>query len=220
MLAILTSLLFQLGCLSLKKRPRRLFKEAVAQKKSFDAIIVPGVPFDGTAWDSTMKARVLWSTILYRQGFARNIIYSGGAVYSPYYEAKIMGLYAQQLGVPARHIYYDTSAEHSTENVYFSYELARKLGFKTIGLATDPGQSALLKRFTRKRFGTPIGHLPFVIDTLWKYNHLEPVIDPSSAKVDTFVSITKRHSFWKRLGGTIGKNIPWSDTLTRKAAPL
>lgn len=221
MAGLLTTMLLQLGCISFKKRPRRLFKEIVKNGQSFDVIIVPGVPFYKNTWDSTMKSRVIWSYLLYKHGYARNIIYSGGAVYSPYYEAKIMGLYAQQLGVPEAHIFYDTLAEHSTENVYYSYELARKLGFKTIALATDPGQSSLLKRFTRKRFGTPIAHIPFVMDSLWAHNHTDPVIDPAPARNnDSFRSITERESFWKRIRGTIGKNIPWENKETRKAEKL
>jgi hypothetical protein len=204
-----------------QKRPRRLFQEVVKQQQHYDAIIVPGVPFYNNTWDSTMKSRVIWSYVLYKHGYAKNIIYSGGAVYSPYYEAKIMGLYAQQMGVATEHIFYDTLAEHSTENVFYSYELARKLGFKTIALATDPFQSSLLKFFIRKRFGTKITHLPFVIDSLQAYNGIDPVIDPSSAMYrDTFVSITKRESFWKRVRGTLGKNIPWENKKTRKAEKL
>lgn len=221
MVGVLTSLLFQLGCISFKKRPRRLFQEVVKQQQHFDAIIVPGVPFYNGTWDSTMKSRVIWSYVLYKHGYAKNIIYSGGAVYSPYYEAKIMGLYAQQMGVSAEHIFYDTLAEHSTENVFYSYELARRLGFKTIALATDPFQSSLLKFFTRKRFGTKIIHLPFVVDSLEAYNDINPVIDPSPARCrDTFVSITQRENFWKRIKGTIGKNIPWENKKTRKAEKL
>lgn len=221
MAGLLGSLLFQIGCISFKKRPRRLFREVVAEHKTFDAIIVPGVPFYKTSWDSTMKARVIWSYILYKGGYARNVIYSGGAVYSPYYEARIMGLYAQQLGIPAEHIFYDTLAQHSTENVYYSYELARKLGFKSIALATDPGQSSLLKRFTRKRFGTPIAHIPFVMDSLWAYNHTDPVIEPSPAlSADSFISITQRETFWQRIRGTMGKNIPWENKETRKVDKL
>lgn len=221
MTGILTSLLFQLGCISFKKRPRRLFREVSEKQQSFDAIIVPGVPFYHNAWDSTMKSRVIWSYILYKNGYAKNIIYSGGAVYSPYYEARIMGLYAQQLGIPAAHIFYDTLAEHSTENVFYSYELARKLGFKTIALATDPLQSSMLKSFTRKRFGTAISHIPFVIDSLWVYNAIEPVIDPSSAAyTDSFISITRRETFWQRFRGTMGKHIPWENKERRKAEKL
>lgn len=221
MAGLLPTILFQLGCISFRKRPQRLFQEVVKQQQHFDAIIVPGVPLYNNTWDSTMKSRVIWSYVLYKHGYAKNIIYSGGAVYSPYYEAKIMGLYAQKLGVPAEHIFYDTLAEHSTENVFYSYELARKLGFKTIALATDPFQSSLLKSFTRKRFETKITHLPFIEDSLKAYNGINPVIDPSSAiYAGSFVSITKRESFWKRLRGTLGKNIRWKNKDTRKAEKL
>ena len=210
MLGFLTTALFEFGCIFYKKRPKRLLKEAVDKGYVFDVLIVPGVPFKNNKWDSIMKGRVIWSYILYKNGLAKNIIYSGNAVYSPHYEAKIMGLYAIQLGIPVANIFYDTLAEHSTENIYYSYGIARKQGFKTIALATDPFQSSMLKSFTRKRFGTPIIHLPFVIDSLKKYNNLDPVINASSAKTDdSFNALPNRKSFWKRFKGTIGKDIPW-----------
>jgi len=216
LLVSLATILFELGCISYKKRPRRLFNEVVAKHQTFDAIIVPGVPFKNNEWDTVMKGRVLWSFILYKNGIAKNIIYSGGAVYSKYFEAKIMGLYAQQLGVPAEHIFYDTLAQHSTENVYYSYELARKEHFKSIALATDPFQSSMLKGFTKHRFGTPIVHLPFVIDSLKEYNQLNPVIDPTSAiTTDSFNSILNRKSFWQRFKGTLGKDIPFDQYPSR-----
>lgn len=201
--------LFPVACITPRKGPQRAFNNA-AKYKPFDAIIVPGVPFENNSWDSVMKARVLWSWILYKNGITRNIIYSGGAVYSPYYESRIMGLYAQQLGVPKEHIYYDTLAEHSTENVYYSYLLAKQVGFKSIALATDPFQSFLLRGFTRKRFATPIYHIPFVTDSLAVYNHLHPTIKPKLAKAKDFTSIREKESFFKRLKGTMGKNIDWS----------
>ena len=183
---------------------------AAAQLKPFDAIIVPGVPFKNGNWDSVMKARVIWSYILYRDGYTKNVIYSGASVYSPYYEGKIMALYAEQLGIPKEHIFSETRARHSTENVFYSYLLAKKQGFKSIALATDPFQSSLLQRFTRKRFLTPVYHLPFVTDTLALYNHLNPQIDPTPAFSNDFVSITKEESLWKRIKGTLGKDIDWS----------
>ena len=220
MLAFLTSLLYQAGCISMRKKPRKLFEAVLREQQTFDAIIVPGVPFKNGHWDSTMKGRVLWSYVLYKSGIAKNIIYSGGAVYSPYYEARIMGLYAQKLGVPQAHIFYDTLAEHSTENIYYSYELARKLGFKSIALATDPLQSKMTRSFTRKKFGTPIVHMPFVIDTLEAYNHLDPVIDPAPAYKADFKSIIEREGFWKRFRGTLGRHIPWPEGQEKKAAKL
>lgn len=209
-LSIMCISLIQLyGCISSQKGPKR-FLLAASYKKPFDAIIVPGIPFKNGNWDTVMKGRVIWAYILYKDGYTKNIIFSGGPVYSPYYESKIMGLYAEQLGIPKEHIFYETKARHSTENVYYSYLLAKKLGFKSLALATDPFQSTLLRGFTRKRFGTPIAHLPFVIDTLKGYNHLAPKIDPEPAKVDDFTSITEEESFWRRFRGTLGKGIDWS----------
>jgi len=200
--------LYFFGCVTPKKGPKKAYTNAESIKP-FDAIIVPGVPFNGTMWDSVMKGRVLWSYILYRNGFAKNVIYSGAAVYSPYKEAIIMGLYAEKLGIPAEHIFYDTEARHSTENVYYSYLLAQKQGFKTIALATDPFQSFLLRGFTKRRFSTHIYHLPFVTDSLKAYTNLNPKIDPAPAEVSDFVSITEKESLWQRYRGTLGKDIDW-----------
>lgn len=177
----------------------------------FDAIIVPGVPFNGQRWDSVMKQRVLWSYILYKNGYTRNIIYSGSDVYTPYYEARIMGLYGQALGIPAEHIFYDTAAEHSTENVYYSYLVAKKHGFKSLALATDPFQSSMLRSFTKRRFASPIYHLPIERDSLLRYNSLDPKIRPASAKSrdKDWESIMDRQSFFRRLMGTLGRAIKW-----------
>jgi len=219
MIPVIAGLLCAPGCISMKKRPLRIWKEVNGRQATFDALIVPGVPFVNGRWSDTMRARVLWSCFLFKKGIVRNIIYSGGAVYSPYYESKIMGLYARQLGIPEAHIFYDTLAEHSTENVFYAYEIARKEGFKTIALGTDPMQSRLLRGFTRKRFGTPIQHLPFLIDSLAQYDTLHPQIDPQTACKPGFQSILERDGFWKRLRGTLGGNIPWK-TRNKKAPPL
>jgi uncharacterized SAM-binding protein YcdF (DUF218 family) len=203
-----------------KKGAQKTYNNAIDKSLKFDAVIVPGIPFKNGSWDSVMKARVIWSWVLYKNGIAKNIIYSGGAVYSPYIEALIMGLYAQKLGIPHEHIFYDTMARHSTENVYYSYLLAKKHGFKSLALATDPFQSFLLKGFTRKRFGSPIYHIPFVTDSLKVYNHLNPQIDPISARVSNFEPITNQESFWKRMRGTMGRDIDWSKYPGHKLEPL
>jgi uncharacterized SAM-binding protein YcdF (DUF218 family) len=197
------------GCLSSKKRISRQFAEGVAAKP-IDVLIVPGVPFKGGHWDSVMKARVIWSYALYKNGIVKNVIYSGSAVYSPYYEGVVMGLYAEQLGIPKEHILCETLARHSTENVYYAYLMAQHHGFKSIALGTDPFQSYMLQGFTRKRFTSHIYHMPFDTDTLKKYNYLDPHIDPSSAGATDFVAITDKESFWRRLRGTFGKDIDWS----------
>ncbi|WP_346239276.1 YdcF family protein [Niabella insulamsoli] len=211
--------IFLLGCISYRKRPARLFNEVVQNQKTFDVAIVPGIAFHDK-WDSVMKGRVLWVDFLYRKGIVKNIIFSGAAVYSPYTEAKIMGLYARQLGIPETHIFYETRAEHSTENIYYSYELAREKGFKTIALVTDPFQSALTKGFTRRRFATPIQHIPFMVDTLNKINKVDYTINPAAAFKPGFQSIVEREGRIKRFFGTLGAHIPWENKQGRKAAPL
>ncbi len=214
------ALLQLMGCMSSKKAAVRDLAK-IELIKPLDAIIVPGIPFNNGNWDSVMKGRVLWSYILYKNGYTKNVIYSGSAVYSPYYEGLIMGLYAEQLGIPRAHIFCETKARHSTENVYYSYLLAKDHGFKSIGIATDPFQSSLLRRFTRKRFETHIWHLPMNTDSLKIYNHLAPKIDPiSAAASDSFISITESESFWKRMRGTMGKHIDWKQYPNRKVPKL
>lgn len=208
-----------LGCFSSKKSQREAYEKA-QQVAPFDAVIVPGVPFKDGHWDTVMKARVLWSWVLYKNGVVKNIIYSGGAVYSPYLEAKIMGLYAQQLGIPQENIFYDTLAQHSTENVYYSYLLAKKIGFKTIALATDPFQSLMLRGYTKRRFMTAIFHLPFSTDSISAYNYFDPVIDPQSAFVNPWEPITQKKGFWARFRGTLGRDINWAPYKNGRVDPL
>jgi len=188
--------------------------EYTAQKKfnfakkeaPYDAIIVPGVPLEDGKWSDVMKARVYWACFLYQQGIAENIIFSGSAVYTPYIEAKVMELYAEQLGIPVDHIYLEKEAEHSTENLYYSYKLSQKLGFKNIALTSDPFQSKVLEKYAYK-FNLPVDFLPVVFPILDSIPKIDPDIDESKAFVENFVSIEERESFWKRFAGTRGKNI-------------
>jgi hypothetical protein len=192
------------SCQFSKKTSTRLYKEA--SKDKFDIIIVPGVQFENGKWDRIMKGRVYWAKHLYDRGIAKNIMFSGSAVYSPYYEGEIMALYAQKLGIPKENIYTETKAEHSTENIYYSYKKARKLGFSKIALASDPFQTKLLRRFTKKKVSRDIKLIPFVIDTLKviEPDMTDPQIDYAKAYVSDFVSIIKRESRWKRFKGTLG----------------
>lgn len=210
----------QSSCISYKKRPARLFKTIIDKGLTFDAGIVPGYPFDGQKWDTIVKGRVLWAKYLYDKGIIRNIIFSGAAVYSPYYEAIIMGLYGEALGIPTNHIFYDTLAQHSTENIFYSYQIARKQGFKSLALVTDSVQSSLTKRFTKRRFETKIYHIPFLSDTLLKLNHVNPVIDPSTAFKKNFVSIKDEEKKFRRFRGTLGSFIPWTDKRKKKESKL
>lgn len=211
--------LFYSSCILTKKGAKKVYRKSESVGP-FDAAIVPGVPFKNGQWDSVMKGRVIWSCHLYHTGLVKNLIFSGAAVYSPYKEARIMGLYAQELGVPPENIFYDTLAEHSTENVYHSYLLAKSAGFKTIALATDPFQILMLTGFLIRRFKTPIYKLPIVYDSLPHMNNVNPTIVYKPLKEQNWKSIYERQNFWKRCAGTLGWHIDWSPYKNGRIDPL
>ncbi len=201
-------------------RTTQLALDRIKDITPLDAIIVPGVPFDGKKWHAVMQARVMWSVILYRNGYVRNIIYSGGAVYTPYKEGIIMGLYAEKLGIPKENIICDTRARHSTENIYYGYKEAQKAGFKTIGVATDVFQSTMLRPFTIRKFSSTIYHLPFTQDAIAAFTNITPEIDPTPAFTPDFVSIVTNDSLIKRLKGTLSGNMDLGKYPKSKLPPL
>ena len=67
-----------------------MYKRSLKKHPQYDAVIVPGVPFNEPSWDKPMLMRVVWAVHLYKRGITKNIIMSGSAVYTPYVEAKIM----------------------------------------------------------------------------------------------------------------------------------
>lgn len=204
--AIIVSSLF-IACSFSAKTTEQYFEKA--KSNTYDMIAVPGVPFIESGWDSTMKARVYWSKYLFDNGITKNIMYSGSSVYSPYYEGEIMALYAIAIGVPKEHVFVETKAEHSTENLYYVYLKSKKLGFTKIALATDPYQAKQLRRFAKVKISNDVGIIPIVFDTLRKLQPymINPVIDYPQAYNKDFIPLKKRESFWKRLRGTMGKNI-------------
>ena len=195
------------SCSYSNKTSKKLLEDS--KTKVYDVVVVPGVPLENGKWSRTMKGRIYWAKYLYDQGITKNIIFSGSAVYTPYYEGVIMALYAIALGVPQEHVFYETQAEHSTENIYYSYKKAKELGFNKIALASDPFQTKSLRKFARKKLSGDVGMLPMVMDTmkLLEAAMIDPVIDIQKAYNNNFISIKKRQGFFKRLKGTLGYNI-------------
>jgi len=175
-------------------------------EKPFDVIIVPGVPYEKEKTTSVMKMRIFWAKHLYDSGFTKNIIFSGSAVYSPYVESIAMKIIADTLGIPFDHTFFETKAEHSTENVYYSWKMAKEMGFQKIALATDPFQSRLLRSFAKK-YCPGVKSIPVVFDLLHIDDKPLPVIDATSAFRENFVSITDRETFWQRFKGTMGRRV-------------
>lgn len=204
---VLISLLFFLSsCLFFNNNSTKLYRKAM-KEAPYDAGIIPGVPWVENGWDSTMKGRVMWAVHLYKKGVVKNLIFSGGAVYSPYYEGKIMCLYAQEMGVPAQHCIPEIEAEHSVENVYYGKKIADSLGLKKVALLTDPFQSTMLKGLLRK-YSPRIARIPFLSDTLKSINKINPKIDGSTAKSDNYtLPLWDRETKFQRLQGTRGKKV-------------
>lgn len=190
---------------SFQRYAKKSFERA-KKEIPFDVIIVPGVPYQDTAMNVIYKARVLWAKYLYDSSFTKNIIFSGSAVYTPYYEATTMMMYADSLGLPTENIFAETEALHSTENIYYSWKMAKSLGFKKIALATDPFQSLLLMGFMEK-YMPGVYAIPIQFEKIDTKSVTFPKINDRAAFVENFISLSKRQGFWERFRGTRGKRV-------------
>ena len=181
--------------------------EKIKSKGPFDVIIVPGAPYGDSKMKIVLKSRILWAKYLYDRNVTKNIIFSGAAVYTPYVESKVMKIYADSLGLPSKHTFTETRAEHTTENIYFSVMMAKEMGFEKIAVATDPYQAVILNRFIKK-------NCPEVKMLVIDYGRIDlinaewPTIDPTSAFQSDFVSLVVREDKTERMKGTFGKKIP------------
>lgn len=198
------------SCMWFVPSVKKLTQRAKKAHAKYDAIIVPGVPFVEPHWDMVMQMRVIWAVHLYKTGQTENIIMSGAAVYSPFVEAKIMKAFAVKMGVPAEHVFTEERAEHSTENIWYSYKLAKAQGFNAIALASDPYQTRLTYSFAR-RHCKDLKFLPTVFDTLRTLSHEEPKINFDSLRVQNFVALPDRQSGRERFRGTLGKHIDFKE---------
>lgn len=173
----------------------------------FDAIIVPGIPFDGQQWDDVMKLRVLWAVHLYKAGITEHIIFSGSAVYSHFVESEIMKQYAIALGVDSNDILIETKAEHSSENVYYSFVMAREHAWTNVAVATDLVQVKMIRKFVEIK-SIPVSFLAAKITVIENMTYPDTIIiDTLKAYVPNFKSIVETQTPKYRWNGTLGKNI-------------
>lgn len=205
-LYITVSLLLS-SCFFFGPTPKTRLRQ-LENRKPIDVAIVPGLPLFHGQWDTLLKSRLLWSHYLFKKGIVSNVLYSGNAVYTPWVEGPSMALFAQQLGIPDEHILIDTIAEHSTENLYYSYHQAKLLGYKTIAIATDPFQCAMLHKYAKKNFKETIYFIPIVYDSIRKQmGAIELQIDTTLTVKKNFIPIEERLDYKDRFKGTTGKNI-------------
>lgn len=175
-------------------------------QKPYDVIIVPGYPSDSGKINIVLSERIRWAAYLYKNGYTKNIIFSGAAVYTPYKEAVVLKLYAKQLGLPETILFTETKAEHTTENLYYSCLMAQELGFKKIGFASQTAHTSFMKAFP-KRYGLTCDMLPAILDSVNTIPHQFTTVNAQEAFVPDFVSIEKRQSKIQRLRGTRGHKV-------------
>jgi uncharacterized SAM-binding protein YcdF (DUF218 family) len=200
--------------------PQEKHKSSKKEKgnDTYDVIIVPGVPYQDASMKLVLKSRILWAKYLYDTKTARNIIFSGSSVYSPYVEGRIMRIYADSLRIPSANTFSETQAEHSTENIYYSVLMARKLGFKKIAVATDQYQAVILNLYIRRNF-PEVKILAIDYEKIDLFSSYWPEIDETPAFVENFVSLVKRENPSKRFKGTLGRNVndPENDSTYKNA---
>lgn len=194
------------SCFFLGPSPKKRLQK-IAEVKPVDVVIVPGLPLYQGQWDTLLKTRMLWSEFLIKKGYAKHVLYSGNAVYTPWMEGPSMALIAQQLGIDSAQILVDTIAEHSTENLHYSYLMAKAKGFQHIAVATDPFQCAMLHKFAKKNFAEEIYFLPVIYDSIKARTGVDVRIDTTLTKKKQFRSLEERQSYKERLKGTRGKEI-------------
>jgi hypothetical protein len=109
-----------------------------APPRPFDVVIVPGCPSepDGSLSRCQM-ARAVWAAQLWHSGWVKNFITSGSAVYTPFVEAEALAAAMTALGVPPEHIYLEPNALHTDENMVYSLEIIRRIGFRTVAVASN-----------------------------------------------------------------------------------
>jgi len=198
-------IIFQLSLTN--RRCKQYYQEAV--ENVYDVLIVPGIPFNGKKGDFIMKGRIYWAKYLFDEGIVKNIMFSGAAVHTPWHEGKTMALYAEAIGVPGGNILTEDKAEHSTENVYFSYKKCIESGYSKIAFGSDPVQTKVLRKFIIKKVSPEIALIPIVYDLIGLIENQmkDPVIDHSKTFVKDFIPLRKREKFHQRFNGTLGGNI-------------
>ncbi|MFT4544583.1 MAG: uncharacterized SAM-binding protein YcdF (DUF218 family) [Bacteroidia bacterium] len=178
-------------------------------KKIYDAIIVPGYPFNPDGKMNVIyQMRLHWAYELYATGRTTYIIVSGSAVHTPYVESEIFALYLQEMGVKPEHLIIEDQAEHSLENVYYSVQLAKERGFESVAVATDLFQSGMIQILGAKH-NLKMDYIPanigFIIFKRW--NSFDGTIDYQQAYVDNFIPLKARETKEERLNGTHGYNV-------------
>jgi len=115
-------------------------------------------------------------------------------------------MHLRDMGVDPRDIYIENRAEHSTENVFYSMEIARNAGFAKVAVATDPMQSRMIS-FLLRKLDLDVDYLPADIATVGReyWKGFDRKVDARPAMVSNFVPLKDREERTERMKGTKGE---------------
>lgn len=108
-----------------------------------DCIIVPGarVEADGRLGHS-LEGRMKHAVRLYREGWARALILTGGQGDSGAIESESARRWAIEQGVPPEACFVETRSHTTLENMLFAREVMREQGWRSCLVTTDPFHTA------------------------------------------------------------------------------
>ena len=180
--------LFQAGTRAFRGHIKATYSDNI-QLAPFDALIIPGIPYDSAEQNDMLKARMYWAKKLFDEGVTAHLIFSGDAVHTPYIEGCCMKMIADKMGIPADKTFAETRALHGTENIDYSLVLAKEKGWKKVAVATDAFQTFYLKEYKKKN---AVVYLPFPVDCMKVFRQPLPEIDAADALVNNFVPLKER----------------------------
>jgi uncharacterized SAM-binding protein YcdF (DUF218 family) len=107
------------------------------------AILVLGAKsYMGSSYNPCLEARVAHASDLYKQGFAKKIIMSGGTDKEDQKnEALTMKEIAQGLHVPEKDIILEKNSQSTYENILFSKKIMQNNAVKSVIIVTEPFHS-------------------------------------------------------------------------------
>lgn len=103
-----------------------------------DVLLVLGCPsMDSGLPSECQRARADIAAALYRSGFGRRVITSGGAVKNRFVEADALKELLIARGIPADSIRTEPRAEHTDENLYYSTKIMEAEGWNDALVVSD-----------------------------------------------------------------------------------
>lgn len=118
--------------------------------RAVDCIIVPGARVLAPGQPGpVLRARVTNAIDLYRQGWARAIIFTGGAGESGPVESAEARRLALEGGLPQEHLFTESASHTTVENFVYARRIMAEHGWRSCLVSTDPFHAPRCLRIAR-----------------------------------------------------------------------